>query len=139
MSYTTRQAADFEVFRIRGWKLRISRRFPSHALGLPQVRDGHNGVRGPFDRVSSSRFSRVYRCRIGFLGTVHNLYLKQYLHRSVWDVLKHLFRQSRAQREFKASLMLAENGIATPPVIATGRIRRGLFNTRSFLLTYRLV
>ena len=135
MSYTTRQTADFEVLRIRGWKLRISRRFPSHALGLTQVRDGHNGVRGPFARVSSSRFSRVYRCRIGFLGTVHNLYLKQYLHRSTWDVLKHLFRPSRAQRAFKASLMLTENGLLSPEVIAVGELKYGPVCARTFLIT----
>ncbi len=138
MSYTTHQAADFEVLRIRGWKLRISRRFPSHALALPQVHDGHNGVRGPFARVSSSRFSRVYRCRIGFFGTVHNLYLKQYLHRSPLDVLKHLFRPSRAQRAFKASLMLAENGLLSPEVIAVGELKYGPVCARTFLITRQL-
>ena len=135
MSYTTHQAADFEVLRVRGWKLRISRRFPSHALGLPEMRDGHNGVRGPFARVSSSRFSRVYRCRIGFLGTVHSLYLKQYLHRSAWDAIKHLFRPSRAQRAFKASLMLAENGLLSPEVIAVGELKYGPVCARTFLIT----
>ena len=135
MSYTNRHAADFEVLRLRGWKLRISRRFPSHAIALPQVRDGHNGVRGPFERISSSRYSRVYRCRIGFFGTVHNLYLKQYLHRSVWDVLKHLFRPSRAQRAFKASRMLAKNGLLSPEVIAVGELKYGLACARTFLIT----
>ena len=135
MSYTTHQAADFEVLRVRGWKLRINRRFPPHALALPQAPDGHNGVRGPFARISSSRFSRVYRCRIGFLGTVHNLYLKQYLNRSAWDVLKHLFRPSRAQRAFKASLMLAENGLLSPEVIAVGELKYGLVCARTFLVT----
>ncbi len=138
MSYTTHQAADFEVFRIRGWKLRISRRFGSHALGPPEVRDGHNGVRGPFERVSSSRFSRVYRCRIGFFGTVHNLYLKQYLHRSTWDMLKHLFRPSRAQRAFKASLMLAENDLLSPEAIAVGELKYGFVPVRTFFITRQL-
>ncbi len=138
MSYTTQQAADFEVFRIRGWKLRISKGFPSHALARPEAPDGHNGVRGPFVRVSSSRFSRVYRCRIGFFGTVHSLYLKQYLYRSTWDILKHLFRPSRAQRAFKASLMLAENGLLSPEVIAVGELRHALVSTRTFLLTQEL-
>ncbi len=135
MSYTTRQAADFEVVRIQGWKLWMSRRFGSHALGRPEAPDGHNGLRGPFDRVSSSRFSRVYRCRIGFFGTVHNLYLKQYLHRSTLDILKHLFRPSRAQRAFKASLMLAENGLLSPEVIAVGELKYGLLCARTFLVT----
>ncbi|RKY07559.1 MAG: hypothetical protein DRP66_06465 [Planctomycetota bacterium] len=138
MSYTTRQAADFEVLRIRGWKLWISRRFASHAIALPKARDGHNGVRGPFARVSSSRFSRVYRCRIGFFGTVHNLYLKQYLHRSAWDAIKHLFRPSRARRAFKASLMLAENGLLSPEVVAVGEFRHALVSARTFLLTKEL-
>ena len=135
MSYTTHETADFEVLRVRGWKLRISRRFASHALGLPEMRDGHNGVRGPFERISSSRFSRVYRCRIGFLGTVHSLYLKQYLPRSAWDVFKHLFRPSRAQRAFKASLMLAENGLLSPEVIAVGELKYGPVCARTFLIT----
>ena len=138
MSYTTHETADFEVLRVRGWKLRISRRFASHALGLPEMRDGHNGVRGPFERISSSRFSRVYRCRIGFLGTVHSLYLKQYLPRSAWDVFKHLFRPSRAQRAFKASLMLAENGLLSPEVIAVGELKYGPVCARTFLLTRKV-
>ena len=135
MSYTNRKAADFEILRIRGWKLWISTRFPSQAIAPMLPPDGHNGVRGPFERVSSSRFSRVYRCRIGFFGTVHNLYLKQYLHRSAWDILKHLFRPSRAERAFKASLMLIRNGLLSPKVIAVGELKYGLLCTRTFLVT----
>ncbi len=138
MIFATGHMDDFEVFRIRGWKLWISRRFPPHALGRLEARDGHNGVRGPFERVSSSRFSRVYRCRIGFFGTVHSLYLKQFLHRSTWDILKHLFRPSRAQRAFKASLMLAENGLSSPEVIAVGELKYGFVPVRTFFITRQL-
>ncbi len=138
MTFAAGHTDDFELFRIRGWKLWISRRFPPHALAQPEAHDGHNGVRGPFDRVTSSRFSRVYLCRIGFFGTVHSLYLKQFLHRSTWDMLKHLVRPSRAQRAFKASLMLAENGLLSPEVIAVGELKYGLVCARTFLITRQL-
>ena len=97
-----------------------------------------DGLRGPFVRVSSSSTTRVFKCRINFQGRCLNLYLKQHLYRSPLDYLKHLVRPSRAMREFKASLMLAKNGIRTPPIIATGRIPVGLFHTRNFLITANL-
>jgi len=85
--------------------------------------------------VPSSEFTRVYKFEVTFDGVSRELYFKKYLHRSVLDIIKHLVRDSRAKRAFKASLMLAENGFDVPTIIAMGECRFSFFNTRNFFVT----
>ena len=85
--------------------------------------------------IPSSEFTRVYKFAFTFDGVSRELYFKKYLHRSVWDIIKHLVRDSRVKRAFKASLMLAENGFDVPTIIAMGESRSSFFNTRNFLVT----
>jgi len=138
MGLRSRQNGGFDVFRMRGWKLWVSNRLRPYDPARPAGSARQDGVRGPFDRVNSSRFSRVWRCRVSFFGTVESLYIKQYLHRSVWDVIKHLFRPSRARRACRASLMLIENGFLSPEVIAVGELKYGFLPVKAFLITREL-
>ena len=85
--------------------------------------------------IPSSDSTRVYKFAVTFDGVRRELYFKKYLHRSVWDIIKHLVRDSRAKRAFKASLMLAENGFDVPTIIAMGECRFSFFNTRNYLVT----
>jgi len=85
--------------------------------------------------IPSSEFTRVYKFAFTFDGVSRELYFKKYLHRSVSDIIKHLVRDSRAKRAFKALLMLAENGFDVPTIIAMGESRSSFFNTRNFLVT----
>jgi hypothetical protein len=97
--------------------------------------------------VRSSKFSRVYKFTGGFGdvdpaldkgGVDKVVYFKQYLCRSVWDFIKHLFRASRARRAFKASLMLAENGFYTPTIVAMGECKSSFYHTENFLVTLKV-
>jgi hypothetical protein len=66
------------------------------------------------------------------------VYFKQYLRRSVWDFIKDFMRASRAERAFKASKMLNENGFDVPAIIAMGKFRYGLYHTTNFLVTIEI-
>ncbi len=85
--------------------------------------------------IPSSEFTRVYKFAVTFDGVSRELYFKKYLQRSVLDIIKHLVRDSRAKRAFKASLMLAENGFDVPTIIAMGEYRFSFFNTGNFFVT----
>ena len=87
------------------------------------------------EAIPSSEFTRVYKFTVVFDGVSRELYYKKYLHRSVWDIIKHLVRDSRAKRAFTASLMLAENGFNVPTIIAMGECRFSFFNTRNIFVT----
>jgi tRNA A-37 threonylcarbamoyl transferase component Bud32 len=86
--------------------------------------------------IPSSESARVYKFTTNSDGTDREVYLKQYLCISILDFIKHLFRDSRAKRAFKATLMLAENGFDVPTIIAMGECGPGLFHTKSFLATF---
>jgi tRNA A-37 threonylcarbamoyl transferase component Bud32 len=66
------------------------------------------------------------------------VYFKQYLRRSVWDFIKDFVRAGRAERAFKASEMLGENGFDAPVIIAMGKFRYGLYHTTNFLATLEI-
>lgn len=83
------------------------------------------------DKVPSSKFADVYRFSDNN-GSVY--YFKQYRCRSAWDVIKHLFRPSRAQRSLIAAGILAENGFSSPDIIAMG-FRNRILKAGNFLIT----
>ena len=85
--------------------------------------------------IAASKFARVYRFTADFGGTKKEVYFKRYLYRSLPDFLKHLFRAGRAERAFKAALMLTQNSLDSPAVIAIGEHKAGLFNAGNFLVT----
>ena len=88
--------------------------------------------------VRSSKFARVYKLTARFDNTNKDVYFKQYLHRSVWDFIKHFVRANRAERAFKAAEMLGENGFDVPAIIAMGQFRHGLYHTTNFLVTLEI-
>ncbi len=127
---------EFDRVRIKPWTLWVRRQFGAERIGELVCTGEFDNVRGPFDEVTAaSRFARVFRCEVGFHGRKQKLYLKQYLYRSVWDFVKHLLRANRAERAFKAAIMLGENGLDSPEVVATGRLRYGPLCRTSFLVT----
>ncbi|MCX5638855.1 MAG: protein kinase [Planctomycetota bacterium] len=85
--------------------------------------------------IPSSESARVYKFTINSDATNREVYLKQYRCRSVLDFIKHLFRDSRARRAFKGTLMLAENGFDVPAIAAMSEHRFGFLHTGDFLAT----
>jgi hypothetical protein len=127
---------NFFEINVKGWTLYVRKGFTRESVdALCEKVIQADGIQGPFEPVQSSRFSRVTKSTVSFHGLCHNLYLKEYLYRSVWDVVKHFFRPSRAGRAFAAALMLEENGMCSPEIIALGRLKRGPFCAANFLIT----
>jgi hypothetical protein len=83
------------------------------------------------NKVPASKSADVYK----FSCDSGKFYFKQYHYRSLWDILKHAFRPSRAARTMKAAAMLEANGFVTPEIIAMGCRRKGIFTLETFLLT----
>jgi hypothetical protein len=139
MAITGNHRDNFYRIGLKGWRLYIRKDLTGESVH--RLCDSGiliDGVRGPFQRVSCSRFARVTRSVVNFQGHNHTLYLKEYLYRSWWDVIKHVFRPSRAKRAFSAALMLEENGFFSPEIIALGELRKGLVNSVNFLITSEL-
>ncbi len=86
-------------------------------------------------RVPSSKFARIYKFTVRFDSRDKVVYFKQYLYRSVWDFIKGFVRANRAERAFRASEMLCENGFDTPVIIAMGESGNGPLSTANFLIT----
>ena len=130
---------DFDKMRMYNWTIYARKDFPKHNIRqLALAIDKPNECRSQFVKVPSSDYSRVLRCNVSFNGVGHILYLKQYLCRSVWDFVKHLFRSSRAKRAFKASLMLQRNGFNAPAVIGLFERCLGPLRTDNLLLTRKV-
>jgi len=139
MAHPANHIRDFDKIRLKPWTLYVNKDFPGISMAdLLPLSEQYDGVRGPFVEVRSSKFARVFKCSVGFVGCCHNFYLKQYLYRSTWDFIKHLFRRSRAKRAFAASLVLAEKGFCVPQIVAVGQRRYGPFCAANFLITRAL-
>ena len=100
------------------------------------INEYHDGLRGPFERITeASKYANVFKASVSFNGRCQSLYIKQYLHRSLGDILKHLFRRSRGRRALTAAAMLAGNGLDSPRVVALAEKRIGPFCKNSILIT----
>jgi len=87
------------------------------------------------ERVRSAVTSRVFKCQLPIGTVAETVYHKEYLDRSMWDAIKHLFRATRALRSFRASQMLEIHGFRTPVVLAVGQRRVGFLFKRSVMAT----
>ncbi len=70
-------------------------------------------------------------------GTLNGdtIYLKRYNFKGIKDGIKNLFRKSRAQKAFKAALMLKGMGVGTPDVLFACEKRRFGFLLESYIAT----
>ena len=139
MTHSGNYVGNFKMINVQWWKLYINKTFGVDGLTEQfEPAKRFDGVRGPFVEVPASKFARVFKCSVGFAGRCRNLYLKQYFYRSAWDFVKHLFRPSRAERAFRAAIMLEENGLGSPDVVAMGELRYGPFCVNNLLITRHL-
>jgi tRNA A-37 threonylcarbamoyl transferase component Bud32 len=131
-----RLADDFDKTGVGDWAIRIHKDFPKQSIaGLLSVNDPEAEGEGPFARVPSSDYTRVFKCHLSANGQSPTLYMKQYLYRSRLDFVKHLLRASRAKRAFQASLMLRKNGFDAPDVIGLFERCFGPFALDNMLVT----
>ena len=133
----------FDHFCLKGWQLWLNKEFPISLNPSVETKlkienrklEIVDGIRGPVQAIPASDFARVFRGILNFHGAEHRLILKEYLHRSFVDILKHLFIPGRAQRACIASVILHRHGIPCPPVVALGLKKLGPIPLSSVLLT----
>ncbi|HXG49403.1 MAG TPA: lipopolysaccharide kinase InaA family protein [Methylomirabilota bacterium] len=84
--------------------------------------------------VKSARAVTVVRIPVGdAAGTAY--YLKRFGPAGVWDTLRSGFRQSRAEREFRAGCELEDRGVRVAPPVAFAERRRAGLRLTSYLIT----
>lgn len=92
----------------------------------------------PKENTASSRFANVFTTVLDIDGRRIKVYVKQFLYRSNIDRLKHLLRNSRAERSLSAAKMLCENGFNSPKIIAVVQKKKGPVCTENILITEEL-
>ena len=123
----------FDTIREAGWTIRCRKDLPRNAMSdLLSLGDSPGEA---FAKVQSSQNAEVFKGKVTLGGADHVLYMKRHLCRSLLDSVKRIFRPSRARRAFNASLMLRQNGIGAPDVVALCERRFGPFCTHNSLLT----
>jgi len=131
-----RPAGGFDKMKVDDWTIRLHTDLRQPDIrNLLSVNDSEADGGGPFTRVPSSDYTRVFRYHVCSNGVSSAFYLKRYLYHSALDFVKHSPRSSRARRAFDASLMLQENGFDSPAVIGLLERRRGPFVTDNMLVT----
>lgn len=109
------QSMTYHRYARDGWLVIAHEAFP-RAIADLAVRVPESVTLEP---VAASPYARVFTGHANADGRTFNVYVKQYLYRSVVDRLKHLFRLGRAMRNHSASVMLTRYGFLCPVVIAT--------------------
>jgi tRNA A-37 threonylcarbamoyl transferase component Bud32 len=119
MSDKDGQSNTYLRYAREGWVVLAHEGFPRAITDL--------AVRVPesvtLEPVAASPYARVFTGHVKANGQTFNVYVKQYLYRSVIDRLKHLIRPGRAMRNHTASVMLTRYGFLCPVVIATAWYR----------------
>lgn len=84
--------------------------------------------------VKSARAVAVARVPVrGAAGTAY--YLKRFRPAGMWDTLRSGFRESRAEREFRAGCELEDRGVRVAPPVAFAERRRAGLRVAAYLIT----
>ncbi len=87
-----------------------------------------------FIQTASSLYAKVFCSFLKYNNHLSKIYIKQYLFRSYFDFIKHLFRDSRAKRSFQASLMLRKFGFNAPQPLGIMEKKIGFLTTDSIFI-----
>ena len=127
---------EFNNVQIDNWNICIRKELlKCNIKDLLLISNKNTQEQSEFIKVPSSEYTNVFKCDVCINGTIHSFYLKQYLCRSAKDFLKRLFRPSPANRSFRASIMLQNNGLDAPVIVGLLERRSGPFLTDNVLLT----
>jgi tRNA A-37 threonylcarbamoyl transferase component Bud32 len=125
---------NYQKIKSSGLTLQLSDDFPVKAPS----QTAHlfaDGQRSSFEPLGCSKFARVFKFDLYLKGRIYSLILKQYLNRSLLDILKNFLRPSRAQRAFNAAQMLKQHGLSTPDIVAAGTKTVAGVTIKNFLIT----
>jgi Lipopolysaccharide kinase (Kdo/WaaP) family len=130
-------SSGFEKIRHNNWTIHIRSQFLNHGLGQVILAGEEKWPQqDAFKTLPSSERTRVHKFTVNVDGVNKDVYVKQYLFKSILHSLKCLFFSgSPAKQSFNAETMLAENGFDVAKMIAIGESRDGLLQTKSFLAT----
>lgn len=134
MQINNNNISNFYKTSIGGYRMLVSADFPTSAIS-DLAEQYCDGVRGPFENSSSSKYANVLKAKVSFNGKHYSLYIKQYLYRSFADKLKHLFRPSRGRRALNAGAMLTECGLDSAAIVTLAEKRIGPFCKDCLLVT----
>ena len=127
---------DFDNINEDDWKISINKILPLEIMKkLLKMNNLSDDTNVPFHKVPSSNYAYVYTTSIHLNDSDFNVYIKKYLYRSAIDFIKHIFRSSRARREFNASIMLNKNNFNTPIILGLAERRFSLLNRDNLLIT----
>ncbi|HOK95980.1 MAG TPA: lipopolysaccharide kinase InaA family protein [Anaerohalosphaeraceae bacterium] len=134
----SRQLSDYIKVRQDSWRGYIQRDFADLEPGVLAGETPLDSRRSALERVASSHTAEVFRYAVQAGGRSYTLYLKKFPPRSPADWFKHLFRPSRAQRAFRAGLLLRQYGFGTPPIAACLCRKKGLLMSQYILITQEM-
>jgi hypothetical protein len=121
-----------------GWKILLHKQFQSIGLISDICNESIPAPEAEWESIVSSDTARVFRCRVEVDGKPVRLYIKEYLSRSIFDQVKHLFHFSRAMRSFSAGMMLQANHLHSPDIAAILEKRAGPAYNRNILITQEI-
>lgn len=132
-------SAKYYNLKYMGWSLLIhngvnhgeATQLLSEKLKLPL--EGNNS----YQKVKSSDNAKVFMGFMNVYSKPEVVFVKQFLFRSFWDFLKHMFRSSRAKRAFDASIMLERYGHKAPLPLVLCEKSIGPFKTQNILVTQK--
>jgi len=130
-------SGGFEKIRHNNWTVYIRSQFLNLGLGQVLLAGEEKWPQQyEFKTLPSSERSRVHKFTVSVDGINREVYVKQYLFKSILHYLKCLFFcGSPARQAFNAELMLAENGFDVAAMVAMGECRAGFMKTKNFLAT----
>jgi hypothetical protein len=100
----------------RGFKIKVLKGFNDEEF-LDYCRNGVSGEKNGFVRVKSSRHTRVSH----FQYKGETFFCKLYLGRNSLEMIKSIFRGSRAERALAGHLHLQQNRLGAPQVVLVGK------------------
>lgn len=119
MAHETGHIQSYQTHARNGWVVFAHEDYPSAVTDLAVAGPGSVAL----EPVDASPHARVFKGQVVVNGTQYDIFLKQYLYRSIKDKLKHLVRPGRAMRNHTASILLTRHGFLCPRVIATACYR----------------
>ena len=122
--------------KYKKWSLTINQKLQfSEALSVLSENEEVCADKDRFLQVHSSDSARVFLTSLNYDGKPARIYIKQFLPRSVLDLIKHLLRDSRGKRAFQASVMLRNSGFYAPEPLCLLEKKYGPVITDSILMT----
>ncbi len=128
------QCTNYQEIKSSGLTLQLSDDFPAKVPSQTS-RLFADGQRSSFEPLGCSKFARVFKFDLYLKGRIYSLILKQYLNRSLLDILKNFLRSCRAQRAFNAAQMLKQHGLSTPDIVVVGTKTITGVTVKNFLIT----